>query len=134
MDELITKNLEMIQNIINRMAQNSFLIKGWAITLVAALFALTVKDSKYEFIFLTYFPAVTFWILDGYYLYQEKLFRKLFNKVRKLNSSLIDFNMDTSEFKSEVTWLNTIFTKSLIIFYGVIIFSIAIVMFYLIIR
>ena len=34
------KHLEFIQNAINRMASNSFIIKGWCITLIVGLFAL----------------------------------------------------------------------------------------------
>ena len=39
------KHLEFIQTTINRIAGNCFLLKGWAITLVAALFALSAKDA-----------------------------------------------------------------------------------------
>ena len=34
------KHLEIIQGIINRMAGNSFALKGWAVTLIAGIFAL----------------------------------------------------------------------------------------------
>lgn len=69
-------HLEMIQGIINRMGANSFLLKGWTITLVAALFALAQKESNSAYMFLAYFPAIIFWVLDGYYLWQERLFSK----------------------------------------------------------
>ena len=35
------KHLEFIQGIITRMANNSFMLKGWAVTLVAGIFALS---------------------------------------------------------------------------------------------
>ena len=35
------KHLEMVQGVINRMANNSFMLKGWAVTLVAGIFALS---------------------------------------------------------------------------------------------
>jgi hypothetical protein len=34
------KHLELIQAVISRMAGNSFLLKGWSVTLAAALLAL----------------------------------------------------------------------------------------------
>ncbi len=34
------KHLEMIQGVVNRMASNSFQLKGWSVVLVSALFAL----------------------------------------------------------------------------------------------
>ena len=32
-------HLEMIQGIVNRLSQNSFLLKGWTVVLVSGLFA-----------------------------------------------------------------------------------------------
>ncbi len=43
------KHLELSQGVINRMAGNSFLLKGWSVTLVSALFALSAKDSNQMF-------------------------------------------------------------------------------------
>ena len=62
------KHLEFIQIIITRMAVNSFLLKGWTITLIAGAFALSTKDSDHRYIVIAYFPIVIFWILDAYYL------------------------------------------------------------------
>src|SRR5947208_1973405 len=94
------KHLEMIQAVINRMANNSFLLKGWCVTLVAALVALAQKDTRVAFILIAYVPVLVFWILDAYYLWQERLFRKLYDHVRGINDeSQIDFSMNTSPFR-----------------------------------
>lgn len=123
------KHLEMIQGVINRMANNSFLLKGWSVILVSALFALAVKDSNICFILLAYFPALAFWILDGYFLWQEKLFRELYNKVRKMNEADIDFSMDTKDFVGDVAlWHEVTISKTLRIFHGAIIGTILVVM------
>ena len=113
------KHLEFIQAVINRMASNSFLLKGWAITLVAALFALSAKDTNQSYIFIAYFPVIFFWILDGYFLSQERLFCDLYNHVRKLDEKEIDFSMDTSEYKKEKknSWAYSIFSVTLRFFY-----------------
>src|SRR5438093_13603250 len=79
MSEDQRKHLELIQAIITRMAGNSFLIRGWVVTLVAALFALAAKDANRSFVLVAYFPCVIFWCLDAYYLGQERLFRSLYN-------------------------------------------------------
>ena len=55
------KHLELIQGVIKRMAQNSFLIKGWTITLMSALFALASKDTNSNYILLAFLPAFIFW-------------------------------------------------------------------------
>lgn len=43
-NEIIHKEIDLIQGVINRMAQNSFLLKGWTITIIVAVLALT-KDT-----------------------------------------------------------------------------------------
>lgn len=97
------KHLELIQGIINRMASNSFALKGWAVTLVAGIFALASKDTDKIYFLIAYVPIVVFWFLDSYYLLQERLFRSLYGKVRQLPENEIDFDMNTKrdEFKLE---------------------------------
>jgi len=113
------KHLEFIQGAINRMASNLFFLRGWTITLIAALFALSVKEANQNFIFIVYFPVIVFWILDGYFLSQERLFRALYDHVRKLNEEEIDFSMDTSEYKKDDKngWLSSMFSSTLLFFY-----------------
>src|SRR6266403_3443387 len=101
------KHLEFIQSAVGRMASNLFLLKGWTITLIAALFALAAKDSDRIYFLIAYLPALMFWALDGYFLSQERRFRALYDHVRKLDENNINFSMDTSVFRNEVrnTWL-----------------------------
>lgn len=62
------KHLEFIQNVITRMNSNSFLIKGWAITLVSALFALAANGSNIHYVLISYIVIPVFWVLDGFYI------------------------------------------------------------------
>ena len=124
-----TKHLEIIQGVITRMANNSFLLKGWSVILVSALFALSVKNANIHFIYLTYFPTLAFWVLDGYFLWQERLYRKLYDQVRLMKDSDIDFSMDTSSVVNQVsTWREVAFSKTIIIYHGSIIGTISLVM------
>lgn len=66
------KHLEMIQGVVNRLSNNSFLLKGWSVILVAGLFALAAKDTEPLFAYVAYFPCTVFWLLDGYFLWQER--------------------------------------------------------------
>lgn len=125
------RHLEAIQGIINRMAQNSFSLKGWSVTLVSALFALAAAKSNPGFALLSYIPACIFWILDGYFLCQEKLFRKLYDGVRLKEA--IDpkdfFSMDTNPFVSETpSWLCVTLSPTLRLFHGAILVAITLVM------
>ena len=89
-------HLEMIQGVISRMSSNSFALKGWAVTLVAGIFALSSKDADKLYFLVAYIPIVVFWGLDAYYLLQERLYRALYNKVRNLPENEINFDMNTS--------------------------------------
>lgn len=90
------RHLEAIQGIINRMAGNSFALKGWAVTLVAGIFALAGKDTDKLYFLVAYVPIIVFWGLDAYYLLQERLYRALYDKVRLLPDEQIDFSMKAS--------------------------------------
>ena len=130
MDEK-TAHLGMIQTVIERMARCSFLLRGWAVTLVSAIFALAARDADPSFIIVAYIPTVAFWILDGYYLYQERLFRALYNDVAAAESSK-GFSMDTRPFDGQDrkhTWAGASFSKTPLIFYGAVIGVTLLVMF-----
>jgi len=122
-------HLVIIQGVINRLSQNSFLLKGWSVVLIAALFALAAKDSNTMFVYLAYFPLFAFWFLDGYFLWQERLYRKLYDKVRIMDESNIDFSMNTDGIDDPKRgWISATFSKTLIAFHGVVFGSLVIVM------
>ena len=120
----------MIEAVVNRLSTNSFLLKGWSVILVSALFALAAANAKLQFTCLAYFPAAAFWILDGYFLRQERLFRELYDHVRQLEDEQIDFSMDTSVVKEKVSsWPYVMLSKTLRIFYGTVLGSIVLMMY-----
>lgn len=121
-------HLELIQGVVNRLATNSFLLKGWSVVLVSALFALAAGSDRVIFVYIACFPAIAFWILDGYFLWQERLFRALFDHVRGLEDTGIDFSMDTSIVKKRVSpWRNVVFSMTLILFHGTVVASIFVI-------
>ena len=91
------KHLELVQGVINRMAGNSFMLKGWAVTLVAGIFALAGKDTDKLYFLVAYVPIIIFWGLDAYYLLQERLYRSLYDKVRQMDKNKIDFSLKATE-------------------------------------
>ena len=70
--------LNMIQGVINRLAGNSFLLKGWTVTLFAALMGLASADSNRDFALIATFVVIVFGTLDAYYLALERSYRQLF--------------------------------------------------------
>ena len=125
-DEKLTKHLELIQGVVNRLAGNSFAMKGWAVALVTALIAIAVDRQDGRFAFAGLLPTFLLWFLDGYFLWQERLFRALYNAVRlgKRNKPDDFFSMDTRPYLSDTPgWYATAFgvgkkPNTLLIFYG----------------
>jgi hypothetical protein len=91
-------HLQMIQGIIERLSNASFVIRGWAVTLVAAVFALSAKDADRTFFLIAYLPIFAFWLLDCFYLSRERTFRAIYAHVAKLTNDQVDFSMDTKPF------------------------------------
>lgn len=117
MDEKL-KHLELIQNVINRLANNSFLIKSWSVALISGLFALATNQLNYKLIYIAYIPVLIFWYLDAYFLYMERNYRVLYDIVRKQSST--DFTMDIREVKVSLFYglKDAFFSWSLKFFHG----------------
>lgn len=75
------KHLEFIQDVIARMNQNSFQMKGWMVAIASTLLALYASTKNEAFALVAVFPTLVFWFLDSYYLQQERKFRGLYNDV-----------------------------------------------------
>ena len=130
MNEEKLKHLEFIQGVINRLSTNSFLLKGWSVVLVSALFALSANNGKASFIMLAYIPAIVFWGLDGYFLSMERRYRKLYENVRMMENDSVDFSMNTNQIEGQsLSWISATLSKTLIAFHGSLIGAIIIVMF-----
>jgi len=89
--DIIHKELDLIQDVVKRMTNNSFLAKGWLITLLGIILALTKDNllntegtftlmSTYIYALLC-LPILMFWYLDAYFLWQERFYRHLYNWV-----------------------------------------------------
>lgn len=120
----VVKHLEMIQGVVNRLGHDSFLVKGWSMALlVAAMFFLTRvahPDSWTAYIVLALLiPVFGFWFLDGYFLWQERLFRKVYDEIRKQESTDFAMNIMKHRDKPKCNWLSAVFSLTLFIFYGV---------------
>jgi len=123
------KHLEFIQGVINRLSTNSFLLKGWSVVLISALFALSARDSEVQFVFLAYIPALAFWALDGYFLGLERQYRNLYESVRTRSPDDADFDMRVPQSGSGfLPWLNAVFSKTLLAFHGSLIAAVILVM------
>lgn len=115
------KHLEFIQAAIARMATNSFLFKGWAITIAAGLSAFAAVDTRRALLAMAVVSTALFWGLDGYYLWLERGFVQLHTEVAAKAEADIDFSMKIDKTDAARRWLKTCWRPHLWIFYGAII-------------
>ena len=97
----VVKHLELIQGVINRLAHDSFLVKGWSMTLLAAgVIFITRGEVRSDCVILAFIvPVFGFWLLDAYFLQHERLFRELYNEIRREETT--DFSMNLARHKGE---------------------------------
>jgi len=113
-EKILIEEIKIIQDIIKRMADNSFKIKAWAITLIVATLLIKSHLNNGAIALL---PLLTFWFLDAYYLQQEKIFREIY-KDKVANKSDNDetmFQINTLSYKKFVPniFLIMIWNKSI---------------------
>jgi hypothetical protein len=120
------EHLKLIQGVITRMGQNSFALKGWSVTLVAALMALAVNTHRRAYALLALFPGVIFWALDAYYLWQERRFRDVYDEVcagQRTTYSLAPPHLTRS--RRLRGWLRTIVRPTILLLHAAIVVVIA---------
>lgn len=109
--------LQMIENVISKMSSNSFLVRGWGITVISGLVTVYItherNKSNWFILILCLVVCVLFWINDAYYLYLERKFRKLYNKAK--DNEVEEFTMDISEI--EVAFSSCMFSSAYCISY-----------------
>jgi hypothetical protein len=121
MKDYLFKEISLIQDILKRMASNSFMIKGWTLTLVVV--TLLLKSEQKYHVFIAFIPLIIFWYLDAYFLWQERLYRRLYNWVimNRMNTDQYLLDMNAYRFKDkEQSKLRIMFSETLWWFYGTI--------------
>jgi len=123
------EHLKIIEDVITRMANNSFLIKGWTVSLISAI--LIFADLKNEpcFIWIVILPVIVFWILDASYLQLERKYRTLYKNVQQdflydLNNVPL-FEMNTKDIKVDCIF-KIMFSKTIMPIYTIIIIATAV--------
>ena len=111
------KHLEVIEGTINRMANTSFILKGWAITITVAILGFIAANAATFLIFIGIAASIIFYLLDSYYLYQERLFRCKYNEVRKLEENDIDFSMSCNFDNKHKVYFRVLFSFTEFLFY-----------------
>ena len=109
-----------IQHIINRMATNSFIIKGWTVAVLGII--LLLNGTRYQ-ASIAVFALLVFWYLDAYFLRQKKTYRVLYDEIvdNKLNIGDEFFDIRTARCEAGIEVPRSsklMLSKTLLIFYG----------------
>jgi predicted PurR-regulated permease PerM len=113
----LLKEIDLIQSIISRMSNTSFLIKGWAVTMISFIFAFRTNQAVLPLVFI---PLFLFWFLDGFFLQQERLYRKLYQWVieNRMTDDSHLFSLNATRFGKE-SIIKAMFSITLGTFYGI---------------
>ena len=122
--EVLHKEIDLIQACITRMANNSFLLKGWAISIIAVVLALADKAANPALLStVLLIPLLSFWYLDAFFLRTEKMYRKMYEWVlekRKNNDSTFLYDLNPNRFKDGVGSIREVMLSiTLKCFYGI---------------
>jgi len=132
----IEKFIDILQNNISRMANNSSQCKNWCITITSALLILGLKNEcKHEIMWLMLLPPLLFWFLDSFYLQLERAFRTLYSDFITACNNIGDEKAPKNTYQIKVhkslkQTIKLMFTLSTFPFYGLQIVVFVIVIFY----
>ena len=135
--EINIEHLKFIQTIITRMNTNSFMIKGWSLTITSAFLALYASSKNINFVLVAILPIFFFWLLDAFYLQQERKFRGIYNDVAKLTGEtervdVREFEMPIDKYKDgKYCYCDVFSSKTILPFYLLLIITLVIVYVYL---
>lgn len=101
MNDNFIKTIDLLQSCITRMSQNSFMVKGWTITLTGIILALVPETFDVRLLCIICFVLIIcFWILDAFYLQKERLFRRKYELlIKNPESNDLYFDLDIRSLK-----------------------------------
>ena len=131
--EKVVKHLEMTQAVINRLGRNSFLLKSLSMAILVAAMVLIARENLQNsyFVLVLFLPIVGFWILDGYFLWQERLFRYVYDDIREQTDTNFKMDLGKHKGKPKSSWISAIFSVTLIIFFLIEIIFVAAIAYFL---
>lgn len=119
--EKVVKHLEMIQGVINRLGSNSFHLKGWSMTIIVTISILVINyELPSPYFIFAFLPTVLGFLgLDGYFLWQERLFREIYKEISQQQDTDFKMNVAKHKNKPKCSWSSATFSITLIPFYAI---------------
>lgn len=104
--KVLEKEIDLIQSCINRMAHNSFIVKGWMISVLAVLLGLLSKTFNVTILSIVcIIVSMCFWYLDGFFFRLERLYRWKYEWIIKNRMSSNEYYYDLNPYNDKM-WLD----------------------------
>lgn len=122
------KHLEMIQQVINRMANNCLNIKGWLIAIITAGFIFISKDYSRYGILVSLILIIGFSFFDAKYLQYERKYRELYKIICKFEKTDFSMNINRIDIKKveKCKYIKCYFSISILLPYFILIAYLAV--------
>jgi hypothetical protein len=109
------KYLEMIEGIISRLASHSFSIKNWFVISLGGLLLFCLNHSGNKSLGVAFVVTIAFYLIDAYYLFLERCFRKKYNQALSGECDL--FDLDIRAIKNEISMWSAMKSLSLLLYF-----------------
>lgn len=127
-EEQKLEHLKLIEAVIERMAANSLRMKEWFVTIASAIVGFSVNSANANLALVAIGPLLVFWILDAFYLLQERKYRELYKLALQGRLVLYSLNVRIEEINKSF-WGAILKSWSTTAFYGAIL-SLGVFLFY----
>jgi len=116
---VLMKEAEIVQGIIKRKSNHSFLLKGWTVSLIVATLILQGQKAH---IMIAFIPLLAFWFLDAHYLQRIRRYKALYkwdieNRL-KTDDYMFDININDRFGRAVPSRPELMASEKLIWFYG----------------
>lgn len=106
------KYFDYLQNVITRMNNNSFQLKGWSITLNTAILGIIISNNIKQLIILAVLELAVFSFIDAYYLCLERKYRALYKEVIEDQMEHYLFDLSVHRF-DDIGYWSSYFSKTI---------------------
>jgi len=112
--DIIHKELDLIQEVIRRMASNSFEVKKWLIGILTAIVFFKHEEllgGNGQLLWLLFVPVLCFWYLDAFFLRSEKVYREMYRWVVQNRTATSDYLYDLNTMRRSHAGVEVNFTE-----------------------
>ncbi len=87
-------HLGIIVDLLDQTSRTAAFAKRWGVSFAAVFIALGTQEAGFKVAYLAVFPLLFLWLLDAQTTRRQHLLNALYDKVRVLDDSAVDFSID----------------------------------------